>query len=840
MPTYLDSSGNPVSATPPPQATYLDEQGNPLSVADAATARLAARGLTPAAVKAGAGVTTPDQITFQEPPSRFLSGVGSAINPLNLVRMDPVTKTLIALTGHGDMPGQQGIRAAQARGETPGLSDLASGFLQEAGLPDPIGTAKESYHRGEANQTRSDLYGGVAGAAALAGLTHGVTKALPAIAPGLRRAGVAQYADTLAPDESANRPLAESIASRLGDEGVTLQNPKKQIAGVAQQHADAIDTTTPILNRPQAARVGPILSDIEAQRDALFNEVQRVPAPVDPEYRAALIDKLKRPMGEVVQDGDELVVREIAHPDFWNKANELNKLAEHITQSSNRGMIRNDVLAKLTKDYNYVGGTVQGGYQNPGIDPRYLPASTTAADAIRDVVNQDPAAAAANSDKSMWLDAMNKLPKDAQKPVPVAALGDTTRILRKTVLGGAATGAAGLLGGPAAAATTAKVAGVVGGGLELMDMLNRVRENPLYRTTVGGYKMRLAKAIQARDAQGVSDLATPLMTGVGLSDAFGHDAAIHQAVSNAYAQSNGDLNLARQNLFSQEAVYVNPDGSTVPVPQHVTRAFINSVGADSKHANFGMAPSNAQGGQDQTGGATGVRQQTGTPDGGQITSPKRQGTAVEFPASGERDENDALFMKRTAPDGSVAKFPTPVPPSTLLPPQFKNARSVTYGTPIPGTGTMPPEDRGLYGLAFEPSARRQQTAPANTVLVDRSATDEPGTYAHEVNHAVYQKDLQPQQRQQFQQMVVDAINKAAAARQSGGLPAERAVIATIPKAVVAYANAYPQNHDRAFNEMYAELGAQYMLNPTAFKSTYPQWYDLFKQHYGGKEYVQTK
>lgn len=837
----LDQNNGP---SLPPGYT-LDQ---PPNIADIARQRLAARGLTPERVKAGGGVTKPEDIKFKDPETHFWGGVGHALNPANLVHIDPVTKTIMALTGHGDLPGMQGMRAARARGETPGAMDMASGTLQETGLPDFVGTAQESYHRGEANQTRSDLYGGVAGSVALGALTHGVTKALPALAPGRVKAGVAQYADALAPADSANRPLAESIASQLGDEGITMRNPKKQLGPLLEKRAEGIDTTAPILNRPQAARVGPILSEIEAQRDALFNEVQRVPAPADPQYRADLIAKLKRPMGEVVQDGNELVVREIAHPDFWTKANELSKLREHITQSSNRGMIRNDVLDKLTKDYNYVGGTVEGGYKNPGIDPRYLPASTNAADAIRDVVNQDPAAAAANAQKSELLTAAKELPSTAQSPRPIAPVVKRLALNAAIGVGSEIAGTHGVPG-----SIFGEMYGLPRAALNIGELVNRVRTNPLFRTTAGSYKMQLGKAIQAKNFGEVSRLATPLMTGAGLEDAFGHDAAVHQAVTDAFAQANGDLNLARQDLLNQEAVYENPDGSRVAVPAHVYRSFASSIGADSKYGNSGMATSNAQGGPNQGRGASDIRQQAGQRGGGEVadrnvattqetTYPRLRSSAIEFPPSGERDENDSMFMRRTGEDGRPLQFPVPVVmPSQVLPRQFVNARNAQWGAPLmPGLkpGELPNNKWGEYGRTFDP--RKPQDQTYNNVLIAKSAADEPIDYAHEVNHAVYRKDLTEDQRNAFRSKVVESINAAAAARQSGGVAAEKAVIAGIPKAVVSYANQYPRNHERAFNEAFAELGAQYMLNPTAFKTKYPDWYDMFRDFYGGKEYVGGK
>lgn len=205
------------------------------------------------------------------------------------------------------------------------------------------------------------------------------------------------------------------------------------------------------------------------------------------------------------------------------------------------------------------------------------------------------------------------------------------------------------------------------------------------------------------------------------------------------------------------------------------------------------------------------------------TYPRRPGTQVEFPLTGDRDENDAMLMRRTDAQGKPLQFPIPIPPSKLLPAHFKNARNANYGAPL--SGDIGNGELGLYGKKFE---NGPQTQTENNVLIARNATEEPGTWAHEINHAVFQKDLTLEQKQQFRAKVVSSINAGIA---------DKSVLPTIPKTVIAYANTYPKDHERAFNEIFAELGAQYMLNPSAFKEHYPDWYGMFRKFYGGKEYI---
>jgi len=212
---------------------------------------------------------------------------------------------------------------------------------------------------------------------------------------------------------------------------------------------------------------------------------------------------------------------------------------------------------------------------------------------------------------------------------------------------------------------------------------------------------------------------------------------------------------------------------------------------------------------------------------------RRLGDQIEFPVRG-RDENDGLFMKRTDASGKLLRFPVPARLSDFLPAQFKHARAVLYGAPLSGeiqSGSHATKDvQGAYGRPFG----TQQDS--NTVLIARNATDEPGVTAHEVNHAIYLHDLTPEQRQTFDAKVTDALRPAIEAIRAGK-PVPAHTFDGVPKAVQLYGWEYRNSPRNAFNESFAELGAQYMLNPTAFKAKYPDWYAMIKSFYGGKEYI---
>lgn len=86
-----------------------------------------------------------------------------------------------------------------------------------------------------------------------------------------------------------------------------------------------------------------------------------------------------------------------------------------------------------------------------------------------------------------------------------------------------------------------------------------------------------------------------------IADDFGHDEAVRQVIGDAYTQAGGDRHLASQILAGKEAVYLNPDGTEVKVPFHVSRALYNSADRIYQNHLSGVGSRNAQSGQDPTG-----------------------------------------------------------------------------------------------------------------------------------------------------------------------------------------------------------------------------------------------
>jgi len=202
-----------------------------------------------------------------------------------------------------------------------------------------------------------------------------------------------------------------------------------------------------------------------------------------------------------------------------------------------------------------------------------------------------------------------------------------------------------------------------------------------------------------------------------------------------------------------------------------------------------------------------------------------QSSNREFPSTyGQYDENDNMLMRREDAKGNELEFPVPIPPNRLLPERFKNTRnSLRWGSPLSGSFPERPTALGKYGADFEhPDSQLGPGTFANTVQIAKSGTEEPATYAHEAYHGVYERDLTPEEKQRFR----SAVHAAWRASDTHG----------IPQAVMQNSS----GGELGVHESFAELGKDYMLNPSEFKAKYPQWYGMMRQFHGGKEYIRGK
>lgn len=220
--------------------------------------------------------------------------------------------------------------------------------------------------------------------------------------------------------------------------------------------------------------------------------------------------------------------------------------------------------------------------------------------------------------------------------------------------------------------------------------------------------------------------------------------------------------------------------------------------------------------------------------------------ASEWPADPSAlDENDSIVMRRTAPSGKSAKYPTPILPRDILPEKFTNARKVDWATPITKTINGNPDAKGLYGgIEFDPAkAKTQQKTriPAHAIRIAADAIEKPAVYVHESGHAAYEKDLTEADRARFHARFDDYARKFMTEVRTVNVKDRSAierVMAKYPKSVVTFYLQYglQGNMKAAYHEGFAETFAQYVLNPTAFKSRYPDLYDDMKA-ITGKEYI---
>ena len=211
---------------------------------------------------------------------------------------------------------------------------------------------------------------------------------------------------------------------------------------------------------------------------------------------------------------------------------------------------------------------------------------------------------------------------------------------------------------------------------------------------------------------------------------------------------------------------------------------------------------------------------------------KNRDSRTEWPADlNAPDENDAMLVHRTDAQGKPLKFPVPERMSNLLPPHFVNARKTAWGTPLGKEIPGRPDADAQYGLSFDPRKEPVVEDPnhkgyrlsPNTVTVEPSVIDTPASATHEIGHAIYDRDLTKQQREEFDWIVEQAARSP-----------------NPPKAIARYAAEFPDDPYNRHHETFAELWGHYMANPTAFKAAYPGIYDTLKRFAGGYEYIGGK
>lgn len=199
---------------------------------------------------------------------------------------------------------------------------------------------------------------------------------------------------------------------------------------------------------------------------------------------------------------------------------------------------------------------------------------------------------------------------------------------------------------------------------------------------------------------------------------------------------------------------------------------------------------------------------------------------AEWPKSGNVNENDPILSKTL--------------PSKLLPARFKNARSVSWGSPLKKALPDDPTAHGIFGVGF-PSGKMGSTY-ANNILISGNDPTHTDIYTHELGHSAYIEDLTQQERNQWKAIYDNEWSKLrseAKAALAANPTADKNAVAMQaarkhPTAIVNY------HGTTKYDESFAEMFGQYMANPTAFKQTYPNIYGYFKNLFGGVEYISKK
>lgn len=420
------------------------------SVASSANASLSKRGLTPEDVKAGRGVTSPDQISFAPPKQvngGFLGGLTS--NPIH------------ALDAALDSAQQMTVMGTRE----PNAGDA----LNVVGAPNLAATARESYRRGAANQSTSDMYGQATQAAAIAGASMGASR----VAPMLRGAASKQMGAVV--DPSGTNALAPSVAQEMLDQGIVTRNPRDTIANMANGN---VATAGAKLNAAVKS-AGPLDAGDVVQK---INET-----------RAKILNPDSD--GEISPDAGRIARRLDAYA-----VNSILKNAQpYADPDGNLVFLMDPEVARTIKN-NFDFKKYAQGSGTPAAE-----AQGAVGDALRDTLNQDPNIASANADKSRAMTIRDDVaPKAAKDTMPT--MGRVLRTVAAPVAAEVAGQAFGLGNWGNAFGALRTLEAVP----QVVKIVRDAMTSPLWNTTSAVTKARLAAALAARDYTSVAAIATDI------------------------------------------------------------------------------------------------------------------------------------------------------------------------------------------------------------------------------------------------------------------------------------------------------------------------------------------
>lgn len=418
----------------------------------------------------------------------FLSGLGSTINPIAMVKgaaqaiMHPIDTAKGVVAAQGEQFSKAGTAAKEGR------YSEAAGHALAGALPlvgPAAATAGEKIGEGRPGEGLGEAVG-LAGTLAIpAGVRAVAGKAAPA-AQALERSAKTQYARVLNPTTKGNKFLTQTqVAPGLierGEMALTLKGLKNKASARVAQLGDAIDAEWQNLPAGAAVELDPLLTKIQGEASALhtLQSGSGKAIPKGPQAKQALsnIDALQ----ETLMDVSEVSAT-------------TGKLEIPVERLRNLRQYFDNVAAK------------SGRYEGKALsDISQAEAHGMAADAIRgEFAKQFPSIAAINKEFSFW--------KNVEK-----VTGDTLMRregqaipLGRKIMQGAAQGALGATHGP-------------GGfilGKFVGDILERLTTSPAWGTVSAVAKDRLADAIARGHKAKIELVVREMARSAGLSTQVG-------------------------------------------------------------------------------------------------------------------------------------------------------------------------------------------------------------------------------------------------------------------------------------------------------------------------------
>lgn len=315
---------------------------------------------------------------------------------------------------------------------------------------------------------------------------------------------------------------------------------------------------------------------------------------------------------------------------------------------------------------------------------------------------------------------------------------------------------------------------------------------------------------------------TGVKSGIGPTsslDKYGHDSVID--TMRALAPQGSSPDVVAQIAGSQPLAYVAPDGERTLVPASLRSAFVGMVGSGADMSNSPLLR-----------WVDAMVKQKKLPRDGTLTT----GALADHGYHSATIENPDLVA---------------VPPQRLLPPTFPVARHVTMGTPLDGTVEVDGETvRGAYGKPYGNKNERRSGLP-NTVTTAKDSGAR--VLWHELGHAAWVNDVPDSIKSRYEMLHVaaaeewtrrtskaDAMMRQAEALYDTDMPRARGLEEAAERVFSVNDYVCPPEVRAYLDDpahSYADLFSTYIGAPSALKRSYPKFYELMRESFGGVEYI---